>query len=416
MDKRMMFKLYILLIAVTIVFISTCVLYSEAAENITGDKIVAAADSTDEQLADFQYKLIDMAFDTACAIPVKPHIKDRSKTQEAVVDACLQLDQPIIALSQTEKIDDWRRGLCYGKVAFYYAKKGDNDKISDYLKLADKSAEQTDDWRKDRIRVVIAQTRTLQGQAQNVKEFEVGLTESESGKISSTQAMLCDDESFDEQVSVLDGYIATGTYDLIRNALDAYSQLFNRFYNDDKKRTVVEDKIKASWEALPVFIRVELMLNLAGYAIEHKDNVKAVSLVNEAQEILDAYTFRPEHRVEMIAKLVKMRCQTGDVEKASADADAALGYFETECEKIVNIYRCQSLIGLAEAYQLMGDTQKSLSVYKRCVKESVDNPNSRPRAEDLSAVCRSMALYKVQPDEELWDAIRQTREGLGQPW
>ncbi len=416
MDKKMMFKLYILLIAVTTVFISTCVLYAEAAENIAGDKVVAAANSTDAHLADFQNKLIELAFDTACAIPVKPHQKDRSKTQEAVFDAYLKLDQPVRALGTIEKINDWRGGLCYGKLAFYYARKGDNDKVSDYLKLAAQYAEQTEDWRRDRIRVLIAQTRVLQGHNENIKKFEEDLTESEFGKISNTQAMICDDESFNSQVVVLDEYIAAGGYDLIKNALDAYSQLFNRFYNDDQKRTIAEDKIKASWNALPIFVRIELMIDLAGYAAGHKDNVKAVEIINEAQEILGAYALRPEHKVEMAAKLVKIRYSAGDTDKAAADADKAFEYFDAECEKIVNIYRCQALTGLAEAYQLMGNRDKALTVYKRCLKESLDNPNSRPRAEDLSSVCRSMALYKVEPDEQLWDTMRQIREGLGNPW
>ncbi len=412
----MKFKLYILLAAGAILFVSARCFYTNAAENNVENKMGSAVNSTDGQLADFQNKLIELAFDTACAIPVEPHLRDRSKTQEAVVDVCIKLEQPVLALGMVEKINDWRQGFCYGKIAYYYAQKGDNEKVSNYLKLAAEHEETEGDWRRDRIRVIIAQTRILQGQVTNVKEFETDLTESESGKIANTQAMLCDDESFDEQVAVLDGYIATGVYDIIRNALDAYSQLFNRFYNDTDKRTAVEDRIKASWAALPIFVRVELMLNLAGYAIEHKDNVKAVSLVNDAQEILDAYTLRPEHRVEMIAKLIKVRFKAGDVEKAHKDADSAFEYFDIECEKIVNIYRCQALVGLAEAYQLMGETQKSLSVYKRCVEEGVDNPNSRPRAEDLSAVCRSMALYGAEPDEALWARLEQIRDGLGQPW
>jgi hypothetical protein len=53
---------------------------------------------------------------------------------------------------------------------------------------------------------------------------------------------------------------------------------------------------------------------------------------------------------------------------------------------------------------------------RRFVEEGVENPNSRPRAEDLSATCRSMALHAVEPDADLWKRMRQIGDGLGPPW
>ena len=64
----------------------------------------------------------------------------------------------------------------------------------------------------------------------------------------------------------------------------------------------------------------------------------------------------------------------------------------------------------------MGDTATALSAYKRAVEEGVENPNSRPRAEDLSATCLSMAVHGVEPDAVLWTRIRQINDGLGDPW
>jgi hypothetical protein len=64
----------------------------------------------------------------------------------------------------------------------------------------------------------------------------------------------------------------------------------------------------------------------------------------------------------------------------------------------------------------MGDEAGALFVYRQAVEEGVENPNSRPRAEDLSATCCSMALHAVEPDAELWKRIRQISEQLGDPW
>ena len=64
----------------------------------------------------------------------------------------------------------------------------------------------------------------------------------------------------------------------------------------------------------------------------------------------------------------------------------------------------------------MGEQAAAFRTYALAVEAGIDNPNSRPRAEDLSATCRSMALHDVRPDAQLWARIRQVSEGLGPPW
>src|SRR3972149_726212 len=83
-----------------------------------------AGSLTDKPLAVYQNELLGHAFETAAAIPVKPHIKDRSRAQEKVVAASLELDQPLRAQMLIEKIDNWRRGSGYCDIAFYCARQG----------------------------------------------------------------------------------------------------------------------------------------------------------------------------------------------------------------------------------------------------------------------------------------------------
>jgi hypothetical protein len=64
----------------------------------------------------------------------------------------------------------------------------------------------------------------------------------------------------------------------------------------------------------------------------------------------------------------------------------------------------------------MGNTAAALSVYAKVIEAGVENPNSRPRAEDLAATCCSMAVHAVEPDPRLWSRIRSIRDGLGDPW
>jgi tetratricopeptide (TPR) repeat protein len=370
----------------------------------------------DKPLADFQAELLDFAFETATAIPTNPHIKDRSKAQETVVAACLELEQPNRALGYIERIENWRRGSCYADLAFYNARHGFTDQVQSWLDLAAQIADTTEDWRRDTIRVKIAQTHVLLGHPEKAAQFVTDVVESEQGKLADVEAMLGDETSFDDKIADLDAMIATGSFDIIKNALNSYAQLFDRFYADPQRRTRAEEKIRSSWNPLPIFIRFELLLKLANFANENGDQTKALALVDEAQTFLDDYEWPAEHRIPLMARLAETRFRTGARQQARDQADAALAWFEKDRETIVNIYRAETLEPLGRAYHAMGDTAKALFVYKKAVEESIVNRNSRPRAEDLSATCVSMALCAVQPDPELRERILGIRRGLGQPW
>src|SRR5215813_3973758 len=83
--------------------------------------VTACSDTTDKPLLAFQSELLDLAFKTATALPTEPHIKNRSRAQESVVDTCFQLDQPHRAAGYIQGIDNWRRGLAYADLALYCA-------------------------------------------------------------------------------------------------------------------------------------------------------------------------------------------------------------------------------------------------------------------------------------------------------
>jgi tetratricopeptide (TPR) repeat protein len=385
-------------------------------DDVAQNKSGMVASLTDKPLAAYQNELLDHAFETAAVIPVKPHIKDRARAQEKVVEASLELDQPLRAHSLIERIDNWRRGTGYCNLALYCARHGYTSEVQQYLNLAVQISEFAEDWRRDQIRVKIANTYAWMGQTMQVDQFGTGVVDSESGKVAVVKTMIAGEDHFDEQMNALDALIAPGNFDIVENALKACANLFNRFYDDAGRRFLAEEKMKTSWDKLPIFKRVELLTELAGFALDHTDQVKALELINEAQQFIDSAQWRQEHRIPMISKLVKLRFRAGDRQKARTDADALLALFDSQRDKIVNIYRAGALRPLAEAYQSMGDTAAALAVYKRAVEEGVENPNSRPRAEDLSATCCSMALHGVEPDAELWTRIRQINDGLGDPW
>jgi hypothetical protein len=383
-------------------------------------------DPSDKTLALYQTELLDLAFESASKMPVYPHIKDRSKAQEDVIDAYLKLQQQQRAMKWAEKIENWRRGASYADVAFYYARHNCLDQAKECLELARQITKKGDpnqnlednnhQWRKDVIQVKMAQVYVLLGQYQEVELLEKGVTDSENGKVASTKAMVSQEQSFEQQIQSLDKMAAMGNFDITKNVLSAYAQLFNRFYTDEKKRSLAEEKINSSWTKMPVFIRIELLGQLAEFALEHKDPYKALEIVNQAQKFIDDYQWPVENKIPLAAGIVKLRYRAGDTQKAKKDVDALLALYDAQGKQILDIERAETLQPLAEAFQTMGDKATALDVYKKAIDEGTQNPNSRPRAEDLSATCCSMAVFAVEPDTELWTRIHAAAKGLGNPW
>lgn len=370
----------------------------------------------DKPIPQTQAQLLDLAFETASQLPHEPHIKTRSRSQFDVIQTGLELDQPFRMLGYIDRIDNWRKGLAYAELAYYCAKHDFKANIEDYLQQARQIAETTEDWRRDRIRVTIARTYTALGQPARAEDFNQGLVESEQGKIEAAEVLHAKNETFEAQLEKLDPFIASENFDLQRNALEAYTEVFNRYYTNQTQRSQVEEKIKTSWDKMPVLIRIELILKMAEFALNHGDQVKALELVDEAQQLLDTHKWPLEYKLRLLGKLAEWRHKSGDPEAARAQADTALELFRQEGESLVDIFRAEALRPVAEAYQVMGETESALAVYKIVVEEGARNVNSRPRAVDLAATCASLALHGVNPDEELWSQIRQIKEGLGQPW
>ncbi len=371
---------------------------------------------SDQPIADYQKELLDLAFKTASNIPTDPHIKTRCREQEKVVSASIELGQPSIALAQIEKIENWRRGASYADLAFYCAEKGEKSEVARYLRLAEEVANTTEDWRKDRIRVKIAKTHALQGDHKMAAAYESGVVDSETGKVDRVRAQFRDEKTFDSHLKALENAVSIKNFDILKNWLQACVELFDSFYGDEKRRTIVEKKIKESWDLMPINIRIDLLMEMTDSSLNHKDLAKAQEFLKETQAMIGGSRWIAEDKIIVIAKLAKLKHRAGDSKQAKEDLDKAMELFANEQLRIVDIYRAGALRPVAEAYQLLGEHGQALAVYKMAALEGVENPNSRPRAEDLVATCLSLILNRCEPDKELRERLFQIHKGLKDPW
>lgn len=359
---------------------------------------------SDKALAEFQTQLLEMAFESASAIPEKPYMKDKCKAQEKVVDVCLNLDQPVRAVKYSDSIKNWRRGLCYANTAYYLAEKGyAADQIQKGLELSEQIAaiDHGQQWRSDCIYARIAQAKQLIDKKQ------------QEAHLMQTKVMGADDESFCEIVKKLDDSIALMDVDITRNAFDGYAQLFDRYYDNMERRSLAEEKIKTSGGRVPVVIRVEMLIKIARIAMDHEDFEKALFLTDDTQELMNQYSWPLEKKIPVMSNILTIRFKAGETEQSLADAEVLLELYEADSSQILFTRRVETLLPLAESYQAMGKSELALPVYKKIVQEIGPNYGVKLCAESVSAVCCSLAVNAVEPDAELWQHLWNINNALG---
>lgn len=376
----------------------------------------AATRLVDAAASDSNRRLLELAFSAVTAIPADPHQADRSKAQMEVVEECLAEGQLATAARFADRIDDWRRGLAYARLAEAIAPEGDSPEVRRYLALAAVTASNAEDWRPARIRMVIARANARLGAEDEVARLEALIGPEEAGKLGTVRAELGDASRFDAVRADLDAAIATRQMDPARWALEAYAAWHRRLYADAERRSSIEASIRGGWNAVPIPIQFDLILELADAALAAGDPEGARRLLADAAAYLTAHQWIIEERLRMSAEIASRRFGAGEADLARAMLAEAFADFRRDRLTIVDIERASVLRAFAEAQAAMGDRVALAATYGEALDEGFVNPNSRPRATDFSATCLSMTRTEFEPDAAMQERMDALRARLGDPW
>lgn len=356
----------------------------------------------DQSLRPFQVELLELAFESASALPFEPHVKNRSRLQHQVVSASITLDQPQRALRYADAIVGWRRGAGYAELARRCAEMGDPQAAQALISRSRYVAghlegEEVQDWQVERILAKAA-------------EAELALDQGEGSHVGEGRS------TFEAEWSALEPALAALDFDQLRHALRECAALLDRHYADAEQRGEVEARMREAWQPMPALVRVETATLLAESALERGDRDKALALQDEMLQWIGQAQSMPDAYIQMLARWARLRHKTGDVEGAQRAAEQAWTSFKAGRERILDIDRADTLVPLAESWHALGDAGRALSIYALALEEGLHNPNSRPRVEDLTAICLSLATQAIEPDSQLRERLHAVRMELGDPW
>lgn len=381
------------------------------------DMAATDVDEPARELETYQTELLEFALDAAETIP---YPKPRGVAKELVAVTALRLDAPVAARRYADTLENWRRGSLYGDLAMYYAGLDERERAA---ALADAALEvakvtETEDpqsWRRGRIAAKIAHVYVLHDRGSEAAEMLAGFESPDIGIVDNARVKNLTVQELDAYLANVERAKDYGNLELVVYTFESVVELIERFYEDPARRKRLVATIEEHWDALPVGERVDLTIRLADVSLEHGDEERALELLGDAEDAVAGQRWSARAAIPLVARLAAMRHGAGDKAGARAGLREALIAYDEARPELTDIWRAETLRPIAEGYLTVGDVEQARAIYARALEEGNGNPNVKPRAEDLSATCCSMASSGFEPDESMWSRMRELREGLVQP-
>jgi len=368
--------------------------------------------------ADARAQALESAFAIASSVPAQFHAREKAKLQEQVGAAFVELGMLEEARGLVRRIDGWRSAALLGRVGLEDAKAGRREEAlacAEKVVVASRHPSVTD-WQREALSVWAARIHAAVGDDAKASELEKGVGENEMGKVAATRARRSPEESFGAQMELVEGWIKTLNFDLVRNGVDIAVEYYPTCYADAARRARVEAAIEAAAKHLPHDLRVVSWLRLADIATAKADRESAAALIGRADAALLATSWAPEDETAMRARIAASKGRLGESDAARAEIAKALAAYDAGRDRIIDIYRAKALRAVAESQASFGDADAARATYMRALDEGAVNPNARPRAADLVGTIVSMASSGLLPDAAATARIAAIRDGLKDPW
>lgn len=360
--------------------------------------------------------LLNQAFDIASLIPEEPHAKDRAKAQEAVAKACLDLGMVEQADFLARRIDGWRRGEVLGLAGQRYAAAGNADAARRCALQAADAVRGDDSWTGERVMALVAGIHARLGDDAAAAGALASVSDRARGTFEAARAPSVAEAGLDAQADAFDRAFLLQDLDFARGAFDGYCAWLDRVQADAPRRARALRAIDESIKGFPLDLQVTNLCRVADWLAAHGDVPGARLRIDRAAGVLAATAFQAEDVVPLGMQVARARIRVGDAAAARADVERLRREYDAKVEGIVNLRRGMSLRALAEGWAMLGERDAALRCWSEALEAGVLNPNSRPRAEDLSATVRSMAAAGVPPTAAMRARIDAIRNGLGDPW
>lgn len=367
------------------------------------------------------HALLAEAWQGTLGMPDTPHIRNRTRLQELIALRAIEAGELGLAESWAPRIATWRRGVVYADLALRLAKDGRVEAAKSYVEKAEAEAAVTaadpdgQAWYSDRIRVRIALCWHTLGDREKAAKFSAGLVDSEAGEWVHMVATEGAEKDLAQPLAMFDAIFAKGDLDQVQNGCATCIGFYDRWFDDAPRRDAIERSVIAGVGKLAPTPAIVQLTALAAAAAKH-DPSRARALVADVEVRIRAIRWQPGDDIGMRARLAGVLAIAGDKAEAKAQLAARMADYGKERDGIESMNRADALVPIAEAYLQAGATADAETVYRRALAEAMENPNSRPRLDDLVGIALSLSRSELVASEALLTELRAAVRKLGNPW
>lgn len=380
--------------------------------------------------------LLDLAFAGVSEMPLRPHIKNRARAQYQIVTTCLSLELADLAEQYIPEISNWQRWNSYADLAYFYAENGTTDKAEAALQQAEAALQTVADvlsgnvvatapnplldtlrdWRYKKVLARTLETRWLLHTTKATHALESHNFDEATLASLQTKKLMSESAQYTTTLDALRPMTTHANFEVVHPALLAMIQLLDQQYSREEAMRMLEEDIVPSFTKKPVFMRVDVLEKLTRVLRKHGDLEDALQICDHMDTYIDGAALPANLHIAEKVKVLTLRHALGQPEAVSTELDQLHALFQENRERIVNIERAKPLCRLAEVQMLLGHEKEALTLYQQAIVEGQLNPNSRPRANDLSTICCSMALSRIAPTTVIYGKLEEMKNKLGTPW
>jgi tetratricopeptide (TPR) repeat protein len=327
----------------------------------------------------------------ACAITNDP--KDRAECQEKIAMAYIARGECDKALTLSERIENWRKGVVLAEVAASLAESGQTNAALDRAAQAEAIGRSIQDWQRDRILTRVAKVKAILGRVEEAGKVGAFYRSNRDyrGEAAAYHALaLARGGQVTNALAVLDGLAEEEHLDVSSWRASGYMLLAKAGHLDAAQTSNAFAQAWAASQAVPGNMQFDVQMRLIDEA--------APSGSAQAQPWLDALhsnvlnSAAPPHIKAPIAAQLAIRWGAmGQADRLSECEQAA----EPLIRQLQGIEQPALFALLGEAWARLGDVKKALTVYEHALELAGPLTNPRPRAIACVDICLSLEKARL---------------------
>jgi hypothetical protein len=382
---------------------------------------IESCDARTSERAD-QTEALEWGFKFASAIPVKPHIIDRCKSQYQILEVYLERDMPDKMVELATHIVDWRECLSYADLAVYYAQNGHKEKMQNFLQLARECRNRLTDWQtswqRDRIALRMAEAQVRIGQLETAEKTKIELPTESADLVHTMRLSLIDTPGdYEKSVKKLQSMEKSEYLEIKRDVARAYIMILEQLGPEAtaEQCSTLQTRVYEVTDKLPQLLQHEILCSLsrAAFAGEHVEMGRSV--LDYAENKLRKRKLNTRYDVKALTTLAKIREQEAkDKQRAESLLQEAKDLLMQSRLKGMDLVA--ALNALAQGYGIHGNQDAAWGYFHQALQVAEAQKNARPRAMAIAEICTAIGQLGVSLPDDILKEMKHLYEGLGAPW